>query len=195
MCPFTPHVPWKQEVFNVQGIGCCCLLRLIQVICLLFMSIEIKATVFFTPIIWRHLVWWAFRNWHSWNYVEHCVLLWFFQEDNPTVLLICRSKLVLYYLSNYFVIVVKHSIALKNFPTRFKQRIYSVYMLANNFVMTSSTEIIYIANTMKKIHISTTLFIEFNSTHYDDNNYVFEIFFKQYTWTSVYNIGHPSLIQ
>ena len=52
----------------------------------------------------------------------------FFQEDNPTVVLNFRIKLVSYYLSKRFVILGKYSRSLNNTPTRFKQRIHIVYM-------------------------------------------------------------------
>ena len=50
-------------------------------------------------------------------------------------------------------------------------------------------------NTLKKIHISSTIFNEFTSTHYDDKYDGFGMLVKQYTLKCVKNINHTALIQ
>ena len=57
-------------------------------------------------------------------------------------------------------------------PNRSKQRIHSVDMNTNYYVMTCNTEIPSIDNTTKKINLSTTILNEFTSTYYDDKNMV-----------------------
>ena len=47
--------------------------------------------------------------------------------------------------------------------------------------MTYNTLIPSVANTMKKIHLSTILLNEFTSTYYENKNDGFEILFKQFT--------------
>ena len=58
--------------------------------------------------------------------------------------------------------------SLDNLPIIVKQRIHAVNMYDSYYVMTYNTEIPYVANTLKKIHISITIFNEFASTYYDN---------------------------
>ena len=149
-CPSTYHVLREQEVFNLQGIECCCLLHIIQVFLYwIFVSTEIKETVTVTHIFWRHFVWWTIRNWHSWNVVEYCVLLWFIQEHTPANILTFRSKVVLYYPSKGFLMLVHNSQALKNIPTGVKKHIHAVDMHAKDSVITCNTAIPFVSNNLK----------------------------------------------
>ena len=60
--------------------------------------------------------------------------------------------------------------------------------------MTLNREIPSVPNTLKKIHLSTTIFNESTSTYYDDNNDGFGILLIKNTENSVNNIYHPALI-
>ena len=92
----------------------------------------------------------------------------FSQKYNPTVILTFRSKLVSYYLSNFFFVIQKYPTATNNTPNIFKIYIYSVYMRDNDSVMTCNREIPSIDNTQNKIHSD-----EFTSTYYENKNYGF----------------------
>ena len=61
--------------------------------------------------------------------------------------------------------------------------------------MTRNTSTPYVANTTKKMHLSTIILNEFTSTYYENTDDCFEILFQKYTASSVNNINHPSLIQ
>ena len=61
--------------------------------------------------------------------------------------------------------------------------------------MTYNTLIPSVANTMKKIHLSTILLNEFTLIYYDDTYYCFANLFQQYTAFCFNNINHPYLIQ
>ena len=47
--------------------------------------------------------------------------------------------------------------------------------------MTCNRAIPSVDNTLKKIHLSTTIFNEYTSTYYDYKNNGFELLFRQYT--------------
>ena len=89
-----------------------------------------------TQGIWIYFVLWAVRYWHSMNFVKHCVLLWFFQEDNSTVILAWRIKSLSCYLSNVFMIIAQNYQALNNVPLRVKKCIHTLENFESDFVMT-----------------------------------------------------------
>ena len=57
--------------------------------------------------------------------------------------------------------------------------------------MTCNRAIPSVDNTLKKIHLSKTIFNEFTSTYYDDKNGGFGLLFKTFTANSDKNIDHP----
>ena len=61
-------------------------------------------------------------------------------------------------------------------------------MRANTSVMNCNGYILSVSITMKKIHLSTTIFNEFTSTHYDNKNNDSGLFLRRYTENSVNNI-------
>ena len=81
----------------------------------------------------------------------------------------------------------------KNIQIRVKQRTHAVDMHENDFTMTCNTEIYYVVNTLKKINISITIFNEFTSTYYDDNNDGFTFLFKYHTYNYLKKHIPPSL--
>ena len=116
-----------------------------------------------TQIIWIHFFWWAVSNWHSRSFVKHCVLLWVFllQEETSTLILTCRSKLLLYYLSKGFMVLAQDSQSLNNVPLIFKERIHYVNMFDSDSAKTCNGAIPEIETNLKKICLSTTLLNEF----------------------------------
>ena len=56
-------------------------------------------------------------------------------------------------------------------------------------------EILSIANTLNKIHLSSNIFNKFTSAYYYDKDSGFGIFSKQYTENCVNHIHQPYLIQ
>ena len=62
---------------------------------------------------------------------------------------------------------------LENVPLIFKQCIHSVNIFDIDSVITYNFPIPSVANTLKKIHLSTTLLNEFIFTYYDDTYYYF----------------------
>ena len=58
-------------------------------------------------------------------------------------------------------------------------------MHENDFIMTCSREIPSVDNIMNKIHLSTTIFNEFNSTYQDNKDDGFGLLFRHYTDNSV----------
>ena len=72
-------------------------------VCELFDSSKRTKIVFITPIFWRYLIWWALRNWRNRNLSNIVYCYGFFKDDNATLILTCRDKLVSYYLSKGFL--------------------------------------------------------------------------------------------
>ena len=54
-------------------------------------------------------------------------------------------------------------------------------------------EIPDVVNTLNKIHLSTNIFSEFNSTYYDDKNHGFGLLIIHYTYSFINNIKIPNL--
>ena len=75
-----------------------------------------------------------------------------------------------------------------------KQRINDVNMLNSDPIITYNAKITSVANTLKKIHLSTIILNELTSTCYDDKDDCFSFLFQQYTAISVKNIDHPALV-
>ena len=115
----------------------------------------------------------------------------FFQEENPKVILTCRIKLMSYYLSERFVMIVHDYQDLKNISNRVKQLIHEVGMHVNDLEMTCNAMIPSADNTMKKINLSAIILNKFTSTYEEDKKYGFEIFFKQFIENFIDNIYHP----
>ena len=61
--------------------------------------------------------------------------------------------------------------------------------------MTYNMEITSVANTLKKIHLSKTIFNEFTSAYHDNKNDGFGFLLKHSTVTSVKKIDHTALIE
>ena len=68
-------------------------------------------------------------------------------------------------------------------------------MYASDYAMTCNAEISFVANTLNKIHISTTIYNEFNSTYVEDKDNGFGILFKQYTVSCDNNVYQLYLIK
>ena len=80
-------------------------------------------------------------------------------------------------------------------PFRIKQRIHTIYIFDSDSVMTWNSAITSVTNTLKKTHLSTTVFNEFTSKYYNYNNDSFAMFFQKYKTNFVNNIYHPDLIE
>ena len=61
-------------------------------------------------------------------------------------------------------------------------------MYENYSVTDFNRYIPYVANIMKELHLSTTIFNEFSSTYYDDKNDGFKLLFRQCKYNYVNNI-------
>ena len=75
-----------------------------------------------------------------------------------------------------------------------KKRIPAVNIFNSDPIITYNALINSVANTMKKIHLSTVFLKKFTSTCYDDKYDCFAFLLQQYTAISVKNIDHPALI-
>ena len=62
-------------------------------------------------------------------------------------------------------------------------------------ITTCNTAIPSVANTIKKIYLSSTIFNEYTSTYYDNKYYGYGMLFRNYTSNSVNKINHPDLIK
>ena len=72
------------------------------------------------------------------------------QENNHTVILTCRSKLVSYYLSKGFLILEKYSPEMNNVTIRVKQCICAVDIHKNSSLITCNREIPSVGSTLKQ---------------------------------------------
>ena len=93
------------------------------------------------------------------------------------------------------MILEQYSISLKGVPLRDKKCIHAIDMFDNYSIMSCSTAITSVVNTLKKNYLSGTILDKFSSTYYDDNNDNFGLLFQQYTAIAVGNIYHPSILK
>ena len=81
----------------------------------------------------------------------------FTKDNNTTVILTCRSKLVSYHLSKEFLIPENNSDALIDVPKRVNQQISAEDLHPNYDVMACNRAIPFAANNLKDIHLSSYL--------------------------------------
>ena len=85
--------------------------------------------------------------------------------------------------------------SLQNVPIKVKNLIHTVNIYDSDSSITCNTEILSVADTLKKDHLGSNTFNEFTSKFNDDKDYGFRMLFKQYTMNYFNNINHPALIQ
>ena len=73
----------------------------------------------------------------------------FVWDNNSTLILTCRSKLVSYYLSEVFFMLDRYSKSLNSMPLRVKKLIHVVNFFDSDDIMSYSTTILYVENTVK----------------------------------------------
>ena len=88
--------------------------------------------------------------------------------------------------------IIEKSEALKNFPQTIKIIITATNMYESDYIMSCCTPIPSVENTPKKIYIGGTLWDEFTSEYYNDNNDDVRLLFQQYTDSAIENIYHTS---
>ena len=79
------------------------------------------------------------------------------QDNNSTLILTCRSKLVSYYLWKGFVRIEKSYQALKNFPQIVKNCITAINMYENDSTMSWCNPIHLVTNNLKNIYLGGPL--------------------------------------
>ena len=69
-CHWAYHVLREQKFNHFQGVGCCCLFLHWQIcVCWLFESSNGTKIVVITQNIWRYIIWWTLRSWHTRNFI------------------------------------------------------------------------------------------------------------------------------
>ena len=79
-----------------------------------------------------------------WNYRcfnEPYTMPWIHEQNKPTVILLCRNRLVEYYLEKGFIIIQHNYKNLSSVPNKSKQIIHAINTHKSEFVMTCYTEI------------------------------------------------------
>ena len=85
----------------------------------------------------------------------------FAKENNPNVILICRRNLVSYHLSESFVILPQNDESIKSFPREVKYCVSKILIHENYSVITCTTVVLSVANTLKNIYLSNNVFTKF----------------------------------
>ena len=88
----------------------------------------------------------------------------------------------------------RYSKSLNSMPLRVKKLIHVVNFFDSDDIMSYSTTILYVENTVKNFFCGI-ISDEITSTSYDDNNDSFKILFQYYTASGVKNIYHPSIVE
>ena len=146
-------------------------------LCWIFVSKKRTKQFPVTKIIWIYFVWWALSNWHTRNFVEHCVLLWLcsrrkfktnfdVQGQFSVILPIQRVLCAWSWLSS------------PGERASESQTTHTCWYIFNSdSVMVCNTATRSVTNTLKKIYLSENPLNELNSKYYDDKNGFFEISF------------------
>ena len=79
------------------------------------------------------------------------------KKSNSTVILVCRSCLVHFYLAKGFVILEHNYKQLSSVPNDVKLIIHAIDKQKTDYIMACTTENISAAKTMKKLHINSPL--------------------------------------
>ena len=119
----------------------------------------------------------------------------FMKNTNLTVVLVCRSWLVNYYLEKGFIILEhnsKHSISVLNDA---KQIIHDIDKQKTDYVMLCYTLMSFVENTLKKFHIQSNLYNFYKHNFYHNKRDKFDEHFDQYHLHLLKDIDHPALIQ
>ena len=118
----------------------------------------------------------------------------FVHYKNSTLILTCRSKLVLYHLSKGFLIFEQAYQALKNVTLRVQNRINDINMFDCDYIVSCSTAITSVLNTLNNIYLGGPIWDEFTSEYYNDKNDTFGMLFRKYTAISVDNVYLPFMV-
>ena len=107
-------------------------------VCWLFESSNRTTIVVITQIIWIYFIWRALRNWHTRNFIKHCVLLWFcsIQQDNTDNFVQKQVSVILPIQS--FLILKQSTQSLENVPLRVKNCIHAINMFDSDYIMSLS---------------------------------------------------------
>ena len=97
------------------------------------------------------------------------------------------------YLPKGVVIIEQASHDLKNVPLIFQNHIHAINMNDSNSIMSCSTPIYSVANTLKDISLGGPLWDGFISEYYNENNDTSIILFQKNTASYVDNSYHPSV--
>ena len=80
---------------------------------------------------------------------------------------------------------------MNNIPIEVLQRVNTINIYKDYSVVTCTTVIPYIANTLKNIYLCNHLFTEFQSTLFQNKNVFFSYYFNNYIENNIHNIHHP----
>ena len=83
----------------------------------------------------------------------------FAKENNPNVILICGRNLVSYHLSESFVILPQNDESIKSFPREVKYCVSKILIHENYSVITCTTVVLSVANTLKNIYLSNNVLL------------------------------------
>ena len=95
------------------------------------------------------------------------------------------------YLPKGVVIIEQASHDMKNVPLIFQNHIHAINMNDSNSIMSCSTPIYSVANTLKDISLGGPLWDGFISEYYNENNDTFGVLFQQYIASTIENIYNP----
>ena len=88
----------------------------------------------------------------------------------------------------------KKSQALNNLARIVQNCNNAVNMYDSDSIMSCCTPVISVSNTLKKIYLGGTIWDEFTSEYYNDNNDAFGRLFQKYTASDINNIYHPCTV-
>ena len=119
----------------------------------------------------------------------------FTKDKNSTVILLCHTRLLEYYLSKGFVILEHNSNNSSSVSNKSKQIIHAIDTHGSDYVMACYTKITSVANTIKKFHIMSYLHYGYIHDFYHDKQEIVYDLFCQYNKPLLRDINHPALIQ
>ena len=92
----------------------------------------------------------------------------FTKNMNSTLILLCPSRLLEYYLSKGFLILEQNPNNLSIIANNEKQRIHTMDMHDSDYVMIFNIEITSISNNLKKLWIPSDMHSSYIQTIYND---------------------------
>ena len=100
-----------------------------------------------------------------------------------------------YFLSKVFVILECYSNKLSRIENKSKQRIHDIDMHDSDYIMTCTTWITSISNTLKNLCIQSDLYSYYIQTIYNGKEEIINNIFSPYVETLLDDINYPALLQ